>query len=323
MLIILIRCMVDFVRPNFLGTRTEFGNMFERPIQNGQCVDSSPGDVKLMKERVYVLHSLVKGFVQRRSHAVLRNTLPQKEEHVLLLRLTPLQRALYRHHMSDLVQNKSVSNPLKAFAICLKIWNHPDVLYNFVKRCMDDDDLDLLDDDVTESNRKKPKKNSRRSAVTSSASASVASPAQLAPSVSTSLAPGATSTDDETVDGVRIMDPSNTSATGSFASHGANPTAKEKKDESMTTLEWANEMLKGTTSRWNFIARKIVLLDSSTHSFCRLPPWRCRERCQDANLLHHSRGVCSSVGPASRFQSVTVHAQPSRRVPTAALHSRY
>ena len=27
--------MVDWVRPNFLGNRTEFSNMFERPIQVG------------------------------------------------------------------------------------------------------------------------------------------------------------------------------------------------------------------------------------------------------------------------------------------------
>lgn len=141
------------MRPNFLGTRAEFGNMFERPIQNGQCVDSSPADVKLMKERVYVLHSLVKGFVQRRSHAVLRTSLPHKEEHVLLLRMTPLQRALYRHYMSDLIQNKSVSNPLKAFAICCKIWNHPDILYNFLKKRDEDLDLDL--DEVAADNRRK------------------------------------------------------------------------------------------------------------------------------------------------------------------------
>ena len=203
--------MVDFVRPNFLGTRTEFGNMFERPIQNGQCLDSSPADVKLMKERVYVLHSLVKGFVQRRSHNVLRTSLPRKEEHVLMLRLTPLQRALYRHHMSDLVQNKSVSNLLKAFAICLKIWNHPDVLYNFAKKQQDDLDLDL-DEEPPESREGRTKKAAANSNPT---------PPSL-PAVVT------VPTDDESLE------------------RGANGGAKDKKEiQEPASLDWANEILKG------------------------------------------------------------------------------
>lgn len=117
-------CMVDFVRPNYLGTKTEFSNMFERPIQNGQCVDSTPQDVKLMRYRAHVLHSLLEGFVQRRSHAVLQSTLPQKEEYVMLVRMTPFQRKLYDTFMNDVVRTKTVPNPLKAFAVCCKVREH-------------------------------------------------------------------------------------------------------------------------------------------------------------------------------------------------------
>ncbi len=58
-------CMVDFVRPSYLGTKNEFSNMFERPIMNGQCVDSTYEDLKTMRYRSHVLHSLLGGFVQR------------------------------------------------------------------------------------------------------------------------------------------------------------------------------------------------------------------------------------------------------------------
>lgn len=135
-------CMVDFVRPNYLGTKTEFSNMFERPIQNGQCIDSTPQDIKLMRYRAHVLHSLLLGFVQRRSHVVLQNSLPQKEEYVLLVRMTPFQRDLYEVFMNEVVRVKAVPNPLKAFAVCCKIWNHPDVLYNFLKKREADLDLE-------------------------------------------------------------------------------------------------------------------------------------------------------------------------------------
>lgn len=135
-------CMVDFVRPNYLGTKTEFSNMFERPIQNGQCIDSTPQDIKLMRYRAHVLHSLLLGFVQRRSHVVLQNSLPLKEEFVILVRMTSFQRKLYDVFMNDVVRTKAVPNPLKAFAVCCKIWNHPDVLYNFLKKREADLDLE-------------------------------------------------------------------------------------------------------------------------------------------------------------------------------------
>jgi len=135
-------CMVDFVRPNYLGNKTEFSNMFERPIQNGQCIDSTPKDKRLMKHRAHVLHEQLKGFVQRRGHAVLRETLPKKSEHVLFIRMTPVQRTLYKKFMDELISNRCVSNPLKAFAVCCKIWNHPDMLYNFLKK-KEDDSMDI------------------------------------------------------------------------------------------------------------------------------------------------------------------------------------
>lgn len=114
-------CMVDFVRPNFLGTRVEFCNMFERPIQNGQCMDSTPEDIRLMRFRAHVLHSLLEGFVQRRGHSVLRMCLPQKFEHVLLVRMTAVQRILYRTFMQELQSRNAVTNPIKAFSVCCKV----------------------------------------------------------------------------------------------------------------------------------------------------------------------------------------------------------
>lgn len=146
-------CMVDFVRPDFLGTRQEFSNMFERPILNGQCMDSTPQDVRLMRYRSHVLHSLLEGFVQRRGHDVLRDQLPSKEEHVILVRLSPIQRALYTEFMKRFREAGNSGwlglNPLKAFCVCCKIWNHPDVLYEALQKENQANEQDLDLDDIT------------------------------------------------------------------------------------------------------------------------------------------------------------------------------
>ncbi|KAM9799888.1 helicase ARIP4 [Syngnathus typhle] len=145
-------CMVDFVRPDFLGTRQEFSNMFERPILNGQCMDSTPQDVRLMRYRSHVLHSLLEGFVQRRGHDVLQDQLPIKMEHVILVRLSPVQKALYTEFMTRFREAGNNGwlglNPLKAFCVCCKIWNHPDVLYEAVQKENQANEQDLDLDDI-------------------------------------------------------------------------------------------------------------------------------------------------------------------------------
>ena len=56
--------MVQFVKPNLLGTRKEFQNRFMNPISNGQFEDSTAHDVKIMKRRAHVLHKMLEGSVQ-------------------------------------------------------------------------------------------------------------------------------------------------------------------------------------------------------------------------------------------------------------------
>ncbi|WKY07024.1 hypothetical protein Q1695_006870 [Nippostrongylus brasiliensis] len=126
-------CMVDFVRPDFLGSKKTFSIQFEKPIKNGQCIDSTAKDIKIARQRIHVLNNMLKGFIQRRTHHLLKAILPESKEFVLLLRKSPLQHALYRNFVMYAnaeisTGNTSTFNPLKAFAACSKIWNHPDIL---------------------------------------------------------------------------------------------------------------------------------------------------------------------------------------------------
>jgi transcriptional regulator ATRX len=52
--------MVNFVKPNLLGTRKEFMNRFVNPICNGQHSDSTDRDIRMMKQRSFVLNDLLK-----------------------------------------------------------------------------------------------------------------------------------------------------------------------------------------------------------------------------------------------------------------------
>ncbi|KAG7276793.1 hypothetical protein CRUP_014467 [Coryphaenoides rupestris] len=136
--------MVDFVRPKL---RWEFSNMFERPILNGQCVDRTAQDLQLMRYRSHVLHSLLAGFVQRRGHDAAEG--PTAVQGGACDPGAP--RALYTKFMNRFQEAGSAGwlslNPLKAFCVCCKIWNHPDVLYEALQKesLANEQDLDLDD----------------------------------------------------------------------------------------------------------------------------------------------------------------------------------
>lgn len=58
--------MIQFVKPNLLGTKKEFMNRFVNPIEQGQCADAMPRDVRRMKRRAHILHNMLEGCVQVR-----------------------------------------------------------------------------------------------------------------------------------------------------------------------------------------------------------------------------------------------------------------
>lgn len=88
--------MVQIVKPNLLGTYSEYMNRFANPIQNGQYADSTPFDIQRMKNRSFCLNKLLDGSVQRLDYSVLAPYLPPKYEFVVHIKLTDIQRKLYK-----------------------------------------------------------------------------------------------------------------------------------------------------------------------------------------------------------------------------------
>ncbi|CAF4738111.1 unnamed protein product [Rotaria sp. Silwood1] len=157
-------CMVSFIKPNLLGSQSEYINRFVNPIQNGQHRDSNEQDVLLMKRRACVLHELLTGFVDRKDYSLLQEYLPPKFEYIINIRLSDLQSCLYDIYLKQQVDQAQRSSVLKKdfksaklfadYQYLQKIWTHPFLLYpHFIdrwKKRLNKDDDSLIDDNELE-----------------------------------------------------------------------------------------------------------------------------------------------------------------------------
>ncbi|KAJ2948609.1 hypothetical protein O0L34_g7863 [Tuta absoluta] len=146
-------CMVNFVKPNLLGTYSEYSNRFENPIMNGQHRDSREEDIKLMKQRTHILHKVLEGCLQRQEASVLYPYLPKKHEYTVFISLTQVQWDLYKHYVNNNTSKNNKQSVLRDFHILQKIWSHPQVLHNFQTKRRDEIDAaqikpEKLEDDL-------------------------------------------------------------------------------------------------------------------------------------------------------------------------------
>lgn len=116
--------MVDYIKPGLLGTAKQFGYYYSGPIRAGQHADSSPEEIKLMKQKSFILHKKLSNFIQRKEVSILRTFLPVKFEYVLSIPLTDLQYNLYE----QLSKERKKDNILVDYTNFRKIWTHPKVL---------------------------------------------------------------------------------------------------------------------------------------------------------------------------------------------------
>ncbi|CAH1961713.1 unnamed protein product [Acanthoscelides obtectus] len=127
--------MVQFVKPNLLGNLKEFKTNFVNPITNGQYIDSTKEDIKLMKKRTHVLHNYLKQTIQRFEDTELQTYLKKMHHYAVFVQLHPVQVEFYRKFLevvftAQMEQGKAYTHKgfLSDYGIFRYICTHPYLL---------------------------------------------------------------------------------------------------------------------------------------------------------------------------------------------------
>ena len=130
--------MVNFIIPGYF-TRGGFINYFQKSIVAGQRHDSTELEISIMKKRSYILLQELRPFIIRRDQSILISDLPEKQEFVIMLPLSDIQKELYnkfrKSHSSDSTRDSKIY--FFYSAVMTKLCAHPDTLRNFVIKGFD------------------------------------------------------------------------------------------------------------------------------------------------------------------------------------------
>lgn len=122
--------LFDFVFPGKLGTLPIFHTQFIIPITMGGYSTASKAQVHTAYKCSLVLRDLISPYLLRRLKKDVATQLPEKNEQILFVKLSPEQRDKYQVFLKSRVVRQVLSgklNLLYAITALRKICNHPDI----------------------------------------------------------------------------------------------------------------------------------------------------------------------------------------------------
>ncbi|KAI1321861.1 hypothetical protein F5Y16DRAFT_405056 [Xylariaceae sp. FL0255] len=106
--------MINWVAPNYLGGLKEFRAQYAGPIKDGLSIDSTEGERRKALKLLRVLKAEVSPKVSRITISVLKHDIPRKQEFVITVPLTPLQKAAYEMFIQ---YHETAANRVPVFSI--------------------------------------------------------------------------------------------------------------------------------------------------------------------------------------------------------------
>ncbi|KAK4530369.1 hypothetical protein CCYA_CCYA04G1226 [Cyanidiococcus yangmingshanensis] len=125
--------LFDFAYPGRLGTMQAFEEEFSIPISMGGFANATPNQVHIAYRCAATLRDHIAPYLLRRLKREVALQLPQKQEHVLLCRMTEEQKQFYKRYLASIDVERAAAGQLNLLPVITtlrKICNHPRLAEN-------------------------------------------------------------------------------------------------------------------------------------------------------------------------------------------------